>query len=747
MKRRTLLLGAAAAAAGGLTVGYAAVAARGAGMGAPAAVAGETALAGWLRIAEDDTVTVIVPHADMGQGIPTALAMMLAEELDCDWARVRTEQAPGDAAFANRFLARGWVLGNRAIPALFDGVVDTVFGSIAGFMQLQITGGSTAVRMTGQTGMRVTGALARQLLLQAAAARWQLPAAELRSAEGRVLHPASGRSLRYGELAADAARLPLPARPVLKRPQDFRLIGTSPPRLDIPAKVDGRARYGIDVQLPGMRYAAVRAAPVHGEQLLGVDPAPALAVPGVEQVVQLADAVAVVARRYWTAHKALALLQPRFGGEGSGRGLDSAGLFAAQARALAEDDGDDRVVEGSTEEVLGRAGMRHVEALYRVPFLHHAAMEPINATAQLSDGRLSFWGAAQNLLQTRSRLAELAGLPADRVLAHPMAIGGSFGRRVAADRVPDLPQLVRVAQAAAPHPVKLLWSREEDFAQGCYRPALSSRLQGSLGTDGLPEAWAQRFIDAPGRNEAFGLPYRIPHQTIESVPARHHVRTGSWRSVAHTQHGFYTESFIDELAHGAGRDPVAYRRALLPPGSRLRRVLDEAAARAGWTTPAPAGQARGVAVVESFGTAVAQVVEVTLGADGLPRVLRVTAAVDCGRVIHPDTARQQVEGAILMGLGAALGEQITIADGAVVQRNFPDYPLLRMAQTPQLDIHFLASPGPLGGLGEPGLPPVAPALANAVFALTGRRIRSLPLLAGWSPPPQALQEPPAGARG
>ncbi|CAN7656238.1 molybdopterin-dependent oxidoreductase [Variovorax sp. LjRoot290] len=727
MKRRTLLIGSAAATAGGLALGYVGMAAMGRGRGLPASAAapGEAILAGWVKIGEDDSVTVYLPHADMGQGVGTALAMMLAEELDADWPRVRTEPAPGDARFANRFLARGWVLQNRQIPALFDGVIDTTFGTIAGFIKLQITGGSTAVRFTGQSGMRITGALARMMLVEAAAQRWGVPAGELSTAASRVLHAASGRSLRYGELAAEAARLPLPSQPRFKQPGDYRLVGTSVPRLDIPAKVDGSAQYGIDVRLPEMRYAAVLATPRHGGRLVAVDPAPALAMAGVERVVSLPDAVAVIATRYTTARRALAALRPRF--EGGDESLSSERLFAGQRAAL-EGEGKSRVAIGNVVQA-SVDGRRRVDAHYQVPFLHHAAMEPMNATAQQAEGRFSYWGGTQNLLWARSELAKLAGLPLERVTMHPMPLGGSFGRHGLPEMSNHIPQIARLAAEASPHPVKMIWSREEDFAQGAYRPALSSRVQAVLDADGRPLSWEQRYIDTAGRNEAFEIPYAIANQSIEAVDHPHPIRTGAWRSVSHTQHGFYTETFIDELAHAARQDPVEYRRALLPAGSRLARVLDEAARRSGWRSATPAGRARGIALVESFGTAVAHVLELSLSDEGVPRVHRITSAVDCGRVIHPDTARQQVEGAILMGLSAALGEQITVQGGAVQQRNFTDYPILRMAQVPpELDIHFLASEGPLGGLGEPGVPPVAPALGNALFALTGLRIRALPVL-------------------
>lgn len=728
MKRRTFLLAGAAAAAGGLVIGYRAWTD---GFKAEAAALttgdGGRLIAGWVKIGSDDTVTVYVPHVDMGQGTHTALAMILAEELDADWSKVRTERAPGEKAFANRFLAQGWVLQGWRVPRFLDAPVEATFTEAARFINLQITGGSTAVRFTGQGGLRVVGAAARVMLLEAAARRLGVPAVELVTRDGVVTHARSGRTLRYGELAAEASGLPVPADPPMKPPAQYRLVGTSLPRLDIPAKVTGAPLYAIDLRLPGMRYAAVMAPPVHGGRLASVDPAPARAVQGVEQVLTDDDGIAVIAGSWWQAQKALGRLRPVFtdGGNGS---VSTEGLFAAQARVLASGEGKVMHEAGDAEAALRQAGARVVEASYRVPFLHHAAMEPINLTAQLKDGRLTVWSGEQDALGAKMRVAKIAGLPAERVAIEALPVGGSFGRRVAFNHPRHLQQAVHLARAASPNPVQMIWSREEDFAQGTYRPQVSTRIRAALAPDGTPAAWSQVFIDTPGRNEAYGLPYRIPHQSIRSVPLSVHVAQGSWRSVAHTQHGFYTETFIDELAHAAGRDPFAYRRDLLAPESRHARVLVLAAERAGWGGPLPPGRGRGIALVESFGSVVAQVIEASLE-NGAPRVHRVVAAVDCGGVCHPDTATQQVEGAIVMGLGAAIAERIDVESGAVRQRNFADYRIAGMADTPpSIEVHFLAGDGPWGGLGEPGLPPVAPALGNALFAASGQRARSLPLL-------------------
>jgi isoquinoline 1-oxidoreductase beta subunit len=727
MKRRTFLLGAAALGTGGLVLGYRAWTDRfEAQAAALTANDGGKLIGGWVKIGSDDSVTVYVPHVDMGQGTHTALAMMLAEELDADWSKVRPERAPGEKAFANRFLAEGWILQGLKVPRFLDGAVDTTFAEAARFINLQITGGSTAVRFTGQVGMRIVGAAARSMLVQAAAKRWGVGVGELTTADSVVTHAKSGLKVGYGELAAAAAELPMPASPPLKRRDTYRIIGTSPARFDIPAKVKGAPLYAIDIRLPEMRYAAVMSAPVHGGRLASVEPAPAMAVNGVERVVRFDDGVGVIARGYWQAQKGLAALKPAFTDGGNGK-VSSASLTTAQERALGTAEGKSMVKLGDAEAALRQPGARIVEATYHVPFLHHAAMEPINATAQVKDGKLTVWSGEQDALGAKMKLVELSGFAAESVTLNALPVGGSFGRRVSVT-TRHLEQVVQLAKAASPHPVQMIWSREEDFAQGTYRPQVASRIRAALAPDGRPTAWSQAFVETPGRNEAFGLPYLIPNQSIRAVPVPVHVTQGSWRSVAHTQHGFYTETFIDELAYAAGRDPFEYRRDLLPAGSRHRRVLETAAEKADWGKPLPAGRGLGIALVESFGSVVAQVIEASPGANGAPVVHRVVAVVDCGEVCHPDTATQQVEGAIVMGLGAAIAERITIENGAVRERNFFDYPITTMATTPPaIEVHFVRSDGAWGGLGEPGMPPVAPALANALFAATGRRSRALPL--------------------
>ena len=722
MKRRTWLIGTGAVVGGALGVGVLGLAGRDMYFGKRAKeIAKPNLLAGWISIAPDDVVTVYVPHSDMGQGSHTALAMMAAEELDAAWSQVRAEQAPADPAFANRHFIEGFLLKGKRVPEFARSGATLAFGEIGRLARMQITGGSGAVRFTGQMGIRAAGAAAREMLVAAASAQLGVPASELATRDGKVTHAASKRSLRYGELVQRAAELSTPSNVKLKARSEFRLIGTAPPRMDIPAKVTGRTKYGIDVSLPGMLVATVMASPVHGEKLVRVDEAPALAVRGVKKVVKLANAVAVVADGYWAARMGLAALKPEFS-SGPNAQISSEMITARFVAAL--DTGEAKKVhaQGDTAKAQGN----RISATYSVPFLHHATMEPINVTAMWDGGKLKAWGSEQDALGARHNLADVSGLGVADVEFTPMSLGGGFGRR-SAPKKDHLAQAVEIAKAVAPAPVKLIWSREEDFAQGAYRPAIATRIEATLDDKGQAQGWQQRFIDSPELiNEGFPLPYAIANQRIDAVAAPTHVRYGAWRSVAHSQHGFFTESFMDELAAAAKKDPLEFRRMHLPADSRHRRVLDEAARRAGWGTPLPAGHARGIALVESFGSVVAEVIEASLEGN-VPKVHRVTAVVDCGFVVHRDTGAAQVQGGIIMGLSAALGEAITIKNGAVVQRSFPDYPILRMDQVPVIEVTFLDSEGPLGGLGEVGLPPVAPALANAIYAASGQRVRALPI--------------------
>jgi isoquinoline 1-oxidoreductase beta subunit len=690
-------------------------------------------LATWVRLTPQGEVIAIVPHADLGQGTHTALAMMLAEELDADWARVRVEEAPATDDYANGSALRGFLGGAVTIPRVLERGVDFSAFKLMQLLDFQITGGSVSVRGTGWYAMRIAGAAARDMLLRAAAARWNVPVAELATRDSQVLHAASGRALGYGELLDAAAQLDPPQHPPLKAPAEYRIVGTRRARFDVPAKVDGSAVYAADVRLPGMLHAALRAAPVFGGRLESVDPAPALALPGVRRVVELEQAVAVVAQTTWQAQAGLAALEPRFSSAGHDA-FSSESWFAAQQQALLTERGDKDHAIGDADAALA-AGTRRIEAEYRVPFLYHATMEPMSATVQIADGRAEIWTGVQDPLQTRRRVAKVSDIDPERVTVHNHPSGGGFGRRMP-NEGDYVEQATRIAMAVAPAPVKLLWSREEDARHCFYRPAVSARFAGSVDANGAPLAWRGRYT---GRSEgAAAHPlYDIPNQDIRSVPMQSHVPEGPWRSVAYSQHGFFVECFVDELAQAAGADPLEFRLAHLGARPRHRAVLERVAQLSGWrtspraTVDAVAGlrRGRGVALVDSFGSIVAEACEVAVATDGTLRVERVWAAVDCGIVVNPDTARAQIEGGVLFGLSAALGEQITVEAGRVVQGNFHDYPLLRLPESPAIAVEFIASTAAPGGLGEPGTPPIAAALANAVFAATGVRVRSLPLSA------------------
>lgn len=677
----------------------------------------------WIKIANDNRITVIVPHCEMGQGAQTGLAMMAAEELDAEWNLVSVEEAAARNEYAAGYLVRGF--GGMLTPPdiLLRGLNHLTY-KVADWMNLQVTGGSASIRFTGEYGMRVAGATAKAMVIEAAAKRWQVPAETCTANASYVTH-ADGHRASYGELAAEAAQLALPKQPRLKTREQFKLLGTSPQRFDIASKVDGTAQFGIDVIRPNMVYAAVKAAPSFGSKLIAVDDAVVKELPGVISVVKLENAVAVVARHYWQARRALEQLSPQF--DGVNQDVNSAAIFADFASTLSTSAGSEVVTAGNVDKALGNSEL--IEAEYKVPYLAHATMEPMNATVLVEADACELWLGTQDPLHARAIAADITGIAKDKIRVNNQMLGGGFGRRLPG--VHDfLEQAVHVAKAVAGRPVQLIWSREEDFQHDFYRSAVLGRYQATLDTQGLPLAWRAHFVGDAGDGAAT-LPYDIPHQSIRRFKIENPIRLGAWRSVDHTQHGFFTEVFIDELAHAAKQDPYAYRRALLQQSPRHLAVLDVAARSANWGQALPAGEGRGIALVESFGTLVCQVVEVAVSGSTLI-VKRVVAAVDCGDVVHRSAALAQVEGGILFGLSAALHGEITIDKGAVVQSNFHDHRVLRINEAPAIEVHFIASDAPRGGLGEPGVPPIAPAVVNAIFAATGQRIRSLPIVKALS---------------
>jgi isoquinoline 1-oxidoreductase beta subunit len=658
----------------------------------------------WLTITPDDVVSIRVGSSEMGQGVMTALPMLIAEELDADWARVQAEFAPASPAYAN--------------PA---------FGR-------QQTGGSRSIRGYWNT-LREAGAVGRELLLSAAAKRWGVPVDSCQTENSVVTHAETGRSLRYGELADDAARLPLPEAVFLKEPQHFRLLGRTMPRLDVPAKVDGSAQFGIDVKLPGLLTATVLRCPVFGGRMKALDDTRAKAVAGVRQVVTISSGVAVVADHFWAAQQGRDALQVEWD-LGPDAQLNSAAISARLAELV--DSGSVGRIDGNAERALENAG-RRVEAVYEVPYLAHACMEPMNCTAHVRVDGCDIWVPTQGQARTHDTAVSLTGLPEEKVQVHTTYLGGGFGRRGEQDFVIDAIETSRAVGA----PVKVLWTREDDIRHDYYRPATYNRLAAALNEQGMPVAWRHaiagpsiRERDARERETsgedfsategALNLPYAIPAIRVSYARVNSAVPVGYWRSVASSQNAFITECFLDEVAAAGGKDPYELRHSLLREQPRLRGVLELAADKAGWATPPATGRSRGIAVAESFGSYVAQVAEVSVER-GRPRVHRVVCAIDCGMIVNPDTVVAQMESGIVYGLTAALKGEITIDNGRVVQGNFDDYPLLRLDECPEIEVYIVPSLEAPGGVGEPGTPPIAPAVANAVFAATGKPVRRLPI--------------------
>ncbi len=674
----------------------------------------------FVKIGADNSVTAIVPHAEMGQGVHSALAQMVADELGADWARVSVMEAPGVPEYANFALGKGFLIGDADLPEWLVPSVDGAFLKLTQLLDLQITGGSTSVQATGVYGMRVAGAAARELLIEAAADSWSVPVDEVVIDLGVVRHQASKREAPMVEFAGVAARLSPPADPRLKSPEEFTIMGESKSRLDIPAKVDGSANFGIDVILPDMKYAAVYGSPVFGGTVSSIDDTAARTMPGVRDVVNLDNAVAVVADGYWQAEQALKQVDVRFD-DAHANATNQDTIFAQFTQALDNDEGNEDLVTGDASAAFAQADSI-LEAEYRVPYLAHATMEPMNATARVTDSQCDVWTGSQNPLGFRGAVAEALEMPSEQVTIHNEYLGGGFGRRATPDYAV---QAARIAQASG-YPVKLIWSREEDTRQDRYRPAVLSRFKAGFDAQGKPVAWQNHFVDKHEPAEATHIPYAIANLDVRDFASPTHVPFGAWRSVDHSQHSYFTESFIDEMAADRGVDPYQFRRSLLEHNPRLRNVLDTAAEMAGWGVEMAPGWGRGIALQESFGTLVAQVLDVEV-VDGDVRVDRVFCAVDPGFAVSPDGLIAQMESGIIYGLTAALYGEISIENGAVAQSNFHDYEMVRMSQAPKIETRIIVSGENWGGAGEPGTPTVAPALANAIYDATGTRIRQLPV--------------------
>jgi isoquinoline 1-oxidoreductase beta subunit len=663
----------------------------------------------WITIDSDSQVTLQVASAEMGQGIMTGIAMILAEELDADWSRVKAEFAPAHRAYHNPLMGR------------------------------QATGGSTAVRGFWKP-LRQAGAVARELLLQAAARQWQVDPADCRTEKGRVIHDASGRQQDYGALAEAASQLPVPAEVFLKEPEDFVILGKPMPRLDTPLKVDGSAVFGMDVQLPGLLSASLARCPTIGGSVKSFDAKTALAIPGVRAVKQVSAGIAVIADHYWAARQGRDALHIEWN-PGPNLGLDSQAISGEFAKAAASEGVVERN-EGNADSAL-KSAEKTLEAVYSVPYQAHACMEPLNATADVRADGCDLYLATQNQSRSQQAAMRLTGLPEAKVRVHTTYLGGGFGRRGDDDFVIDALE----CSIAVGKPVKVIWSREEDILYDKFRPATYNRLRGGVDAEGRIVAWEHRIAGASIRGQAQrgrvtgesdwsntegakNIPYAIPNLFVSFAMYNPGIPVGYWRSVGSSQNAYITECFFDELAALAGKDPLQARLELMQDHPRHAGVLKLAAEQAGYGKPLPQGRAHGLAVAESFGSYVAQVAEVSLER-GRVRVHRITCAVDCGMIVNPDTIRAQMESAIAYGLTATLKSEITIEDGRTLQRNFDDFPLLRIDEMPAVDVHIVQSSENPGGIGEPGVPPVAPAVVNAVFALTGKPVRSIPIrLAG-----------------
>ena len=718
-------------AAGALLVGYGLWPSdRRGGMNLLAAGSDARFVSDWIRIADDGTITVVIPHCDMGTGTFTALSQMAAEELDADWGKMRTEAAPADLLFANWALVEGYLLDEAhmtraSIPDFLQGAVTNAGALIARHLAVQTTGGSSAVSNTGVYGVRVAAAAARELLIEAAAARMSAPVRAFHTEMSRVVHAPSGTSFSYGELAGAAGQYKPSSHPRLKSRSGYELVGKAVPRLDIPDKTTGAVRYGIDMQVPGMQYAAIHISPTFEGKLVSVRDDAVARDPGVKKVVKLEDAVVVIADRFWRARKALDLLEPVFN-RGKNASLSSSTIRDDQLAALKTGKIRSDLTRGAGADALQSGPL--IERVYRVPYLAHAAMEPVNATALYKkEGTLEVWAGTQDGLGSRAYCAKVAGIPLKDVTFHLLPSGGSFGRRLPGSWN-FLAYAVKTAMAVPGVPIKLIFTREQDMQHDFYRPSVTSRFRASLGRDGMPNAWVNDYTTVDEANNEAHILYDVANQAYGTVKVASPVPVGPWRSVESSWHGYFVESFIDELAHLAHQDPFDYRRALLKGKRRHLATLELAAEKAGWDMPLLPGRGRGIAMVECFGTIVAQVAEVEVTDDGGVRVARITSAADCGTAINPDGFSAQIEGGIVFGLSAALYGEITVAHGAVMQQNFPDYPVIRLTDCPTIDVHIQPSDAPLGGAGEPGTPPVAPALTNAIFAASGVRIRELPII-------------------
>ena len=659
----------------------------------------------WVHIADDNTITLLSARSEMGQGVYTSMPMLIAEELNVDLKKIKVAIAPPGAAYTNALLGA------------------------------QITGGSTSIR-DGWEKLRVAGAQVREMLVAAAATRWNVPASSLKAANGVV--SGGGKSATYGELAADASKLPVPDKPKLKDPKDFKIVGRDTKRLDTPSKVFGAAEYGIDVSLPGMLYASVEQCAVIGGKVKSFDATKAKSMPGVVDVVQITDGIAVVAKSYWQAKSAREKVTVEWD-EGAGAALSSASMMAG-IRA-ASDTGKVLVIGkpvGNVADAM-KGAAKVVKAEYTLPLQAHAPMEPMNFTADWNNGKPLMIGPTQFQQGAQGAVAAALGVKPEDITLKTTFLGGGFGRRLELDFVVQAAQISK----AVGKPVKVLWTREDDMTHDFYRPQSLNQLEAGVDAAGNPVALKFKVTSQSVTQRAFGLPkdtldpfmaeaavaaYAIPNTQHDLVINDTGHRVGYWRAVSHNMNAFANESFMDELAANAGKDPYEYRMALLKDKPRFANVLKLAAEKSGWGTKLPAGRGRGIALMEGYDTYMAQVAEISV-TNGKIKVHRVVVAADLGHMVNPDTVRAQIQSSVIFGMGASLKSKITVDKGRVQQTNFDTFEVVRMNEAPQIDTYLVTSTEKPGGIGEPATALVGPAIANAVFAINGKRVRTLPITA------------------
>lgn len=703
---------------------------------------GEFALNAYVKIDKEGAITIAIPQAEMGQGVYTSLSMLVAEELEVEVASISPEPAPISPVYAN-------------VHALLDSLPytdghhqgkDTIgawgLKKVGGLLGVQATGGSTSIRNSWEP-MQKAGAMARQMLIQAAAQKWDVPASECRAEGGIIKHASNGKSASYGELVEIAALQNISDDIPLKPLNARKVIGKDQARLDIPLKVNGTAEFGVDVTLPDMAYAAVKLCPVFGGTVSSWDEAAVKDMPGVIKAVRLESGVAVIADSFWRAKKAVEALPVTFD-EGENANLSSEQIFASFEKSLTDEDGRSYWEEGDAAELL-QGNNSVISARYKVPFLAHACMEPMNCTALVGDDSVEIWAANQSPTLQAWFAEKTADVDAEKVKVNTTYLGGGFGRRIEVDLTI---MAINIAKELKNRPVKLIWTRENDIQHDMYRPTALADFKATLDESGNTTAWLNRIaspsvtrdftkrmmpaadMDMPDNTSAQGaadIPYVLPNMLMEQIPTVTPIPIGYWRSVGHSQNAFFTEGFMDELANAAKIDPLEFRVKHLAGKKEYLDVLAVLKDASGWTQPLPEGKGRGIALHKSFGSITGQVVEITMTDDKEFTIDKVTCVFDCGTVVNPDTVKAQMESGIIFGLSAALFGEVSIEKGRVVQSNFPDYDMVRLANCPEINVILAPSGRPLGGAGEPGTPPVAPALVNAIFDATKDRIRELPL--------------------